>query len=134
MHAFKLNNIDHVALRVTDIEISIDWYQKVLGLKMYKKEEWGEIPVFMLSDKFGVALFPASKESDTLVDFKGAFIDHFAFNLDDINYAKACEFLKLNKINFNEQDHFYFKSIYMRDPDQHIVELTCLTVEENEFY
>ena len=37
-------------------------------------------------------------------------------------------------LDFSEQDHHYFDSIYTQDPDGHTVELTTIKVDENEFY
>ncbi len=54
---FSLNFLDHVAIRVKDIELSVKWYQTVLNLKKYQLAEWGDFPIFMLSGKTGVALF-----------------------------------------------------------------------------
>ena len=51
MIPFKINFLDHVAIRVKDMEVSIEWYSRVMGLKKYKLEKWEEFPVFMLSGK-----------------------------------------------------------------------------------
>ncbi|HMU46925.1 MAG TPA: VOC family protein [Chitinophagaceae bacterium] len=40
--------LDHVAIRVKDLTISADWYQKVLGLKKNQAPEWGEFPSYYL--------------------------------------------------------------------------------------
>jgi len=37
-------------------------------------------------------------------------------------------------LDFTVQDHHYFHSIYTRDPDGHVVELTTIVVEEDSFY
>ena len=36
--------------------------------------------------------------------------------------------------DFHVEDHFYFDSIYIKDPDGHTVELTTLKVDEKDFY
>ena len=114
---------------------SANWYEKVLGLKKYQLSKWGEFPVFMLSGKSGVALFPANlnhpKHSPLSKNVK---IDHFAFNVTNENFEKAKRRYSELKLDFNIQDHYYFHSIYTKDPDGHVVELTTLVVDENEFY
>ncbi len=90
--------LDHVAIRVRDLNISTDWYQKVLGLKKYQLSEWGEFPIFLLSGKSGIALFPANT-NDTQLDStsKNVKIDHFAFNVTKENFEKAKKrYIELN--------------------------------------
>lgn len=131
----EINFLDHVAIRVKDLNVSADWYQKVLGLKKYQLPEWGEFPIFMLSGKSGVALFPA-KRTDPAVDMKSrnVRIDHFAFNVNRESYEEAKKRYTELGLDFSEQDHHYFDSIYTQDPDGHTVELTTIKVDENKFY
>ena len=127
--------LDHVAIRVSDLNISVKWYQEVLGLKKYKLPEWGEFPIFLLSGKSGIALFPANL-SDSKIDLnsRNVKIDHFAFNVTNENFEKAKKrYAELN-LEFEIQDHYYFDSIYTKDPDGHTVELTTLKVDEQEYY
>ena len=127
--------LDHVALRVSNLEISANWYEEVLGLKRYQLPEWGEFPIFMLANKSGIALFPAN-EKDKEIDqnSKNVKIDHFAFNVDKLNFEKAIKRYEALNLNFEIQDHYYFKSIYTKDPDNHTVELTTILVDEKKFY
>lgn len=133
--AIEINFLDHVAIRVKDLDVSVAWYQNVLGLKKYQLPEWGEFPIFMLSGKSGVALFPAKLEDPQLeLNSRNVKIDHFAFNVTQENFEKAKQkFTDLN-INFEFQDHHYFHSIYTKDPDGHTVELTTIVVDETEFF
>lgn len=131
----EIEFLDHVAIRVADIETSANWYEEVLGLKKYQLPEWGDFPVFMLANKSGIALFPANiadKEIDE--KSKNIKIDHFAFNVNKENFERAKKrYTELN-LDFNIQDHHYFQSIYTKDPDNHTVELTTIMVNENKFY
>lgn len=134
-HKIKLDFLDHVAIRVKDLEVSANWYEKVLGLKRYQLPKWGGFPIFMLSHKTGVALFPANI-ADKPIDSssKNVKIDHFAFNVSNENFEKAKKHYAELGLDFNIQDHHYFHSIYTKDPDGHTVELTTIVVDENEFY
>ena len=135
MKPFNINFLDHVAIRVKDLNVSIAWYSKVLGLKKYQLEKWGEFPVFMLSGKSGIALFPANLEHEKLnLSSRNVKIDHFAFNVSNEGFEKAQSHFKSLGEPFQFQDHHYFRSIYLKDPDNHTVELTTLLVDEADFY
>ncbi|WP_235298196.1 VOC family protein [Portibacter marinus] len=130
-----LQYIDHVAIRVKDLGESAKWYSKVLGLKKVQPPEWGAFPVFMMSKGFGVALFPANLDHDSLNPAsKNVKIDHFAFHVNRHNFEKAIEKYKDLGLSYQIQDHYYFDSIYTKDPDGHTVELTTIKVDAGEFY
>ena len=130
-----LEFLDHVAIRVHDLNKSAEWYQNVLGLKKYQLPEWGEFPIFLLSGKSGIALFPANLEDKQLeLNSKNVKIDHFAFNVTNENFEKAKKKYTDLNLEFNIKDHYYFHSIYTKDPDGHTVELTTMVVDENKFY
>jgi catechol 2,3-dioxygenase-like lactoylglutathione lyase family enzyme len=131
----SLSFLDHVAIRVKDINASALWYENVLGLKKYKLPKWGEFPVFLLSGKSGIALFPANLDDEKLDSTsKNVKIDHFAFNVTHENFEKAKKRYSELNLDFSIKDHHYFYSIYTKDPDGHTVELTTIVVDENEFY
>ena len=117
----RIDSLDHVAIRVKHLEQSADWYHKMLGLKRIQPAEWGEFPIFMVSeDGSGVALFP-------LLDHpEGAPIkvDHFAFRIDPKAFKEIQKYFDACGLKFQFQDHIYFHSIYFEDPDGHTVELT----------
>ena len=124
-----------MAIRVSNLEASSMWYQDVLGLKKYTTEAWGEYPVFLLSGKSGIALFPADLNDKEVDRFsRNIKIDHLAFNVDLSEFEKAKAHLEQLGITYEFQDHTYFHSIYFNDPDGHKLELTTLVVEESEFY
>ena len=134
-NAISIGFLDHVAIRVADIEASAKWYQEVLGLKKYQLPEWGDYPIFMLAGKSGVALFPANQNDpppDT--NSKNAKIDHFAFNVTNDDFQKAKKHFEDLRLDYTLQDHHFFHSIYTKDRDGHTVELTTLVVHPDEFY
>ena len=131
----EIEFLDHVAIRVADMKASTRWYTKVLGLKKYKLPEWGDFPIFLLSGKSGIALFPANTtDTELKPTSRNVKIDHFAFNVTKENFEKAKKrYTELN-LEFNIEDHYYFDSIYTKDLDGHTVELTTIKVDELDFY
>lgn len=127
--------LDHVAIRVKELEVSARWYEQVLGLKRYQLPEWGAFPIFLLAGKSGVALFPAH-DADPVQDAtsRNVKIDHFAFQVSREQFKNAIKRYEALNLEFSIQDHHYFDSIYTLDPDGHTVELTTLRVDEKTFY
>jgi len=133
--SIKIEYLDHVAIRVKDLDLSAKWYEKVLGLKKYKLKELGEFPIIMLSNKSGVALFLANTNDESINQHsRNVKIDHFTFNVNKENFKKAILKYEELGLEFQIQDHYYFDSIYTKDRDGHIVELTTIKVDEKTFY
>ena len=121
----QLEFLDHIAIRVADLEISARWYESVLGMKRVLPEKWAPYPIFMLAGQSGIALFPARKNKDgTPVAKDLQKGDHFAFRVDNKNFEAAQKKFKTLGIDFQFQDHYYFHSIYFLDPDGYQLELT----------
>lgn len=135
MKGIQLQSLDHVAIRVKDLERSANWYEEVLDLKRCTFAAWGPFPIFMLSGKTGVALFPAKTANPQPLGSKDWLkIDHFAFNVDRTNFQKAQQRYEEMGLVYDFQDHVFFHSIYTLDPDGHKVELTTIVVDESVFY
>lgn len=130
----KINGLDHIALRVSDPEATAQWYEEVLGLQRYQHEKaWGPYPIMMLAGTSGLALFPTSSDQ-TSFKRPGEGLAHFAFNVDFAELSDARENIKRFGVKVTFEDHHYFHSIYFRDPNGFLVELTALTVKPSEFY
>lgn len=131
---FNINFLDHVAIRVEDMEVSAKWYNEVLGLKKHHLPEWGVYPIMMMSGQTGIAIFPANLEDDAISRMsRNVKIDHFAFNVNRENFERAqLKFKNLN-IPFSIQDHIHFDSLYLKDPDGHVVELTTFKGDKELF-
>ena len=131
----SLSFLDHVAIRVADLERAATWYGQVLGLKRYQLPEWGPFPIFMLAGKSGVALFPARLEDpESDPESQNVGIDHFAFHVSRKNFDLALERYSALNMDYEVKDHHYFLSVYTLDPDGHTVELTTLVIPEADFY
>jgi catechol 2,3-dioxygenase-like lactoylglutathione lyase family enzyme len=122
---FKIDGLDHVAITVTDMDRSIAWYQRVLGMEQVFKEEWEGVPAMMLAGTGGFALFPANdgaKRSE--IGRAWITVQHIAFRVSRANFEAAQAHLKELDIAFEFSDHDVSHSIYFNDPDDHRLELT----------
>ncbi|MEX0966561.1 MAG: VOC family protein [Bacteroidia bacterium] len=124
----KIRHLDHVAIRVSDVKRSVDWYQRVLKLARFSPPEWEGVPVFLMAGDTGIAIFPASEaDNRTALQRQGIGIDHFAFNvpLDELEDVKA--HYDKEGIKYRFSDHIFYHSIDTHDPDGHTVEVTAAT-------
>jgi catechol 2,3-dioxygenase-like lactoylglutathione lyase family enzyme len=123
---FQIASLDHVALTVKDQNISLEWYQRVLGMeRRYEEANGAKDPAFVCAGKACLALFPA-ETSDLLPvpDYQVVAMRHFAFRLDRANFELAQVELSEQQIPFRFEDHTMAHSMYLSDPDGHRVELT----------
>ena len=126
---FELERLDHVALTVTDVDSSIEWYRDVLGLELVHEEEWGRNPAFLTAGSTGLALFPAQgSEPPPKGHPDGLAMWHVAFRADRGNFDAARQELESREISYSFSDHGLTYSIYFHDPDGHLVEITTYEV------
>jgi len=127
----KITELDHIGLRVKDVEASLRFYSELLGLKTERVDEWrkGEIG------------FPSVRlNADTLIDFflsekkvdnanKEINQDHFCLVIEhtDMEHLKT----RLEELGVRIHAgpgqrwgaHGDATSLYIYDPDQNVVEL-----------
>jgi catechol 2,3-dioxygenase-like lactoylglutathione lyase family enzyme len=128
MAGFKIQGLDHVALSVSDLKRSSEFYADVLGLER-AYDEWHE-PVFMVAGGTGLALFSTeSHESSGDPDAKPPvrFL-HVVFRVDRDGFEAAQAELAGCGIETKFADHGSAHSLYFDDPDGHKVELTTYKV------
>jgi catechol 2,3-dioxygenase-like lactoylglutathione lyase family enzyme len=117
--------IDHVALSVSDVERSVQWYTEVLGFEQRFKGMWDGAPIFIGKGNTALALFPVREAEGRMASRRAAItMLHLAFRADHAQFLKAQEELEQPGIKFHFQDHEISHSIYFRDPDGHELEIT----------
>ncbi len=83
-------HIEHIGIAVKNLEESIAYYEKVLGLKCYAVEEVTDQKVktaFFMVGQTKIELLEATSEESPVAKFvekKGPGIHHIAFAMDDV--------------------------------------------------
>jgi catechol 2,3-dioxygenase-like lactoylglutathione lyase family enzyme len=119
----KLEALDHVGLLVSDISRSIEWYQRVLGLERAYEDISGTNPAVLVTNGSGVALFCSDGEPVPATETRPAA--HVCFRLPALAYESARAELEAEGIQYREFDHQVARSLYIQDPDSHVIEITA---------
>jgi catechol 2,3-dioxygenase-like lactoylglutathione lyase family enzyme len=127
----QLEGIDHVALSVSDVERSAEWYMDILGFERKYEGMWNGVPTFIGKGATAIALFPARDHDSRTATLHAGKIHmlHLAFRANRKNFLAAQEELKRRGIRFQFQDHEISHSIYFRDLDGHQLEITTYDLE-----
>ena len=114
--------LDHVAVTVSDLQVSFAWYEKVLGFTLFHK--WNTTWMISLGDnRIGLFQRSSAPRIDDL-DNKIA-IQHFAFGTDAEGFMYFQRRLtSLNLSYEGPEDSGIAHSIFLNDPDGHQVEIT----------
>ena len=107
---FTGRNVDHVALDVTDVNRSVAFYEKHLGLKKFRGDDRSAF-LGHSGGEFFVALF----KSDT------PGLNHFCFGIDDYDVTAAARKLKAEGREVRQTSG----RIYFKDPDGIEVQLAA---------
>jgi catechol 2,3-dioxygenase len=124
MGDFSLERLDHVSLNVRDRDASIAWYRDVLGLEQRNEPRQDDWPVFMGAFGACIALFQAEVESPVRAH-ESTGLRHVAFAVSRGALERAQAHLEECDIEFRSEDHGSSRSVYFRDPDNNVVELTA---------
>ena len=131
MVPFKLLTLDHVVLRIADLDRSLAFYVDVLGCSIEKRQE--ELGLIQL--RAGASLIDLvplagklGREGGAGPKAEGRNVDHFAIEIDPFDEAKIRAHLEDHGIAIGEIARRYGakgfgQSIYIEDPDGNSVEL-----------
>lgn len=120
--ALRVKGLDHVVLRVADMDRAISFYEQVLGLHIERRLP--EIGLVQL--RAGTAmidLVPRIEDEE-----EGRNMDHYAVRIEDMDVAAITAHLKRHGIDPGDLRRRYGaegygSSIYITDPDGNTVEL-----------
>lgn len=125
----KTEGLDHIAISVKDVQKTIEWYSEFTGLERVHADKWDGVPAFMLANGSGLAIFPADESLKDSGPAKEKFdVRHFAFRVDRENFERAKRVYKEKNLEHNIENHGVCYSIYTKDPDGYIVELTTYEI------
>jgi catechol 2,3-dioxygenase-like lactoylglutathione lyase family enzyme len=126
----KLGNIDHVAISVLDLNSSIEWYHRVLGLERRHADAWEGPPIMLCAEDTCLALFQARGEKPVSIpDYKTTpLIWHIAFKVDRQTFLEAERKFHELAIGYRIADHGICHSIYIFDPDGHQIEIVTYEI------
>lgn len=90
-----LRRVDHVALAVSDLEASIEHYQRIWGLTLAHREvvadQGVEEAMFRLGDTYLQLIAPLSADTSVarFIERRGEGLHHIAYEVDHIEEALA---------------------------------------------
>ena len=124
-----VTGLDHIGLRVRDVELSLEFYTGVLGLESERVEEWrnGKVafPSVRLDSSTLIDLFAASDGGEPTANNQ----DHFCLEIEPIDLANLrTKCIKLGIGIHNGPGSRWGArgdgtSLYIYDPDNNVVEL-----------
>jgi glyoxylase I family protein len=119
--------ITHVAITVTDLAASVEWYQRLFDVEPVLDEDTGPFhhTVFLVgSTVFGVHAFPEGVPAEPF-DERRAGLDHVAFGVTDREELEkwASRLDELGIARSEIKDAHYGSGLSFRDPDNIALEL-----------
>jgi glyoxylase I family protein len=132
MPRIRITAMDHIVLNVADIDRSLDFYVKVLGLKGERVDEFrsGKVgfPSVRINEATIIDLFPA-EEKTAAVDKNNGNLNHFCLVVDGADFPAAVEELTRNHIAIRQGPVSRWgargqaTSVYFLDPDGNEIEI-----------
>ena len=129
----RVLGIDHVAISVKDLNQSLEFYTKVLGLKITDREySKSGVEYFLDCGTSLVGLIQGNeKEGKHLLQDGGLGGNHFAFRVELKDFDRIVEEVKERKIpiTFHKKREKSW-SLYFLDPDGNKLEITAWPLED----
>jgi glyoxylase I family protein len=123
----RISGLDHVVLRVGNLERSIEFYETVLNCRVERRLEQPKL-VQLRAGASLIDLVPASPSPGATEDTAMRNMDHFAVRVDGFDPAALAAHLRQHGIAVGEvKERYgaegYGPSLYISDPDGNTVEL-----------
>jgi catechol 2,3-dioxygenase-like lactoylglutathione lyase family enzyme len=118
--------LEHVNITVSDLDRSIDFYRRLLGLEVRWRREPGseQTPAAHVgTDTQYIAMFQAAPGTRPApLDYSAPGVNHFGFVVEDLDAARK-RLAELGITPGDEQDYDPGRRLYFYDPDGIEVEL-----------
>ena len=129
---FQIVDLDHIVLRVKDVERAIEFYTGTLGLAPHRLEEFraGEVPFpcARVNDHTIIDLLPWTE--DEPVGDGPRNLDHFCMAVKEIDMAEFAEYLQSEGVTVHSERtgrrsgaQGMADSIYIKDTEGNTIEL-----------
>jgi len=123
----RISGLDHVVLRVGDLDRAITFYETVLNCRVERRLDQPKL-VQLRAGRSLIDLVPASASPGAAEDVAGRNMDHFAVRVDGFDAAALTAHLRRHGIESGEvRERYgaegYGPSLYITDPDGNTVEL-----------
>jgi catechol 2,3-dioxygenase-like lactoylglutathione lyase family enzyme len=123
----RIAGLDHVVLRVGNLDRAIDFYESVLNCRVERRLEQPKL-VQLRAGASLIDLVPASASPGEAGDDSGRNMDHFAVRVDGFDAAALARHLRARGVEVGEvRERYgaegYGPSLYISDPDGNTVEL-----------
>jgi glyoxylase I family protein len=122
--AIRVAGLDHLVLRVADLDRAIKFYREVLGCHVERRLEEPKL-VQLRAGASMIDLVPAGTAPQTA---EARNLDHFAVRISTFDYPSLAAHLQRHGIAAGEVRRRYGaegygSSLYINDPDGNVVEL-----------
>jgi catechol-2,3-dioxygenase len=129
----KVERLDHIALMVSELDTSTQWYQDVLGLSpVHQDEWWTDTTKFLGAGDTLLALTQASEGQFKSPRNQAPDGHHIAFRADGDSFLLFRDHLSSLGISYEFMDHGISLSFYFSDPDGYRCEITTFDVQDDE--
>jgi catechol-2,3-dioxygenase len=128
---FKVIHIDHLVLRVVDLQVMLDFYINVIGCSLEKVQEG----LGLYQVRAGSSLIdlipvdgPLGKAGGAAPAKEGRNLDHFCLRIDPFDADEIFQHLSSKGIEHGKVESRYGAegagpSIYLTDPEGNVIEL-----------
>ncbi len=137
-HPIQVREIDHVVLRVRDLERSLRFYVDVLGCREERRID----KLGLIQLRAGASLIdlvpvdqPLGRAGGSAPGKEGRNVDHVALRLIELDPDRVRAHLEAHGVEAGEIGvrygaEGYGPSLYVRDPDENVIELRGEPVSE----